>query len=1036
MFDRIIRLSVHNSVFVNLTFLLVVAAGIVSAFRLPREEFPEISLDRVLITTTYPGATAEDVEELVTKPIEDSLDDVNNVDKVTSTSQEGVSTVVVTFLEGTDLQDARSEVETAVGAIDDLPEAAELPIVRELVLELPVASVALLGDPGAIQLIDDLADALRRIDGVAAIQLTGAAERKIFVDLEEDQLRALRISSAQVANAIRSAHANVPAGTVELGGEDIFVKTEQRITSATDVARVPLSPGSSLRVGDIASVKMTPDPNDTRVWVDGRPAVKFTVTREETADPLTILDDVRTKVEELQSELPAGLVLTVSDNFTSAIDDRLDVVAINAVGGAVLVIAVLLVLSGFRQSMLAVVGMPISFLTATFLMDQTGLSINVVSTFGLLIAIGIIVDDAIVVIENVQRHLEMGKDRVQATIDGTREVLVPVIVAVLTTCLAFIPLTMVSGTMGRIMKILPLVVIFCLIGSLFEAMFLLPGHLAEFAGDSSMENSRTARLATRMKAVYRPPLRWCVRHPWITALLVTLAAVLTAFEASRMPFQLNAPAKPFSLQVHYEVMPGKDRAFTQLEGRAISEVVAEHMGRSVRSESLRVGSYIDEESGRTLVGANLGKLRWEFDLDDDAIAAYPAMVRALRLALATDPDLSSHTVQEVQAGPPAGAGVTAKLRGRDIHELNRAVVEVKNALAEVEGVSDIRDDYGSGKETFRIEVDQDRASRQGMSELEIANAVRSAIDGLVALEVSIDENPVEIVVRYAGAQQRGRSRLNDLLLLNARGEFVRLDQVASIHRLREAGFVHREDGFRTVQVLGQIDTRVTAPLTASAALDLRWTEDLAAQFPGVALSFGGEAEELVKSLEDLPALFALAILMIFFVLALQFRSYTQPVIILFAVPFGLVGAILGLALLGYDLSIFAMFGMVALAGIVVNDSLVMVDFINVRRRDGLSLHDAVIDGALSRLRPILSTTLTTCLGLLPMALGLGGRDEVLAPMAISISAGLGIATVLVLLAIPALYVLVAQVTERHPRATERVEAPTWVDGDLTEGDKP
>lgn len=1004
MFDRIIKLSIGNPVFVNLAFILVVVAGTIAAINLPREEFPEISLDRVVATVVYPGATAEDVEELITKPIEDELDDVSDVDKIESTSQEGVATVVVTFLEGTDLVTARSEVEKAVAAVDSFPDDAENPVVKEMELEIPVVSIALTGDPGATKLVDDISEAFRDVDGVAAVNLSGLAEPRIFVDLDERQLRALRLQPAQVAAAIRNAQANVPAGSVELTGQDLFVKTEKNLESAADVARIPLFPGSRLRIGDVADVKAVAEPSDTEVWVDGQPAVKLTISREKSADPISIRDDVIATVDSLQGTLPPGMQLYVSDNFTSTIDDRLDVVGVNAVGGAVLVILVLLVMSGFRQAVLAVWGMPISFLMATFLMDQTGLSVNVVSTFGLLIAIGIIVDDAIVVIENVQRHMEMGKERVRAVFDGTKEVLLPVTVAVTTTCLAFFPLTMVSGTMGRIMKILPLVVIFCLIGSLFEAIFILPGHLAEFG--KAEKKGRTARLAERMQVVYRVPLRFCVRFPWITVLLVTIGFAATLGLARTMPFQVNAPAKPFDMSVTYEVMPGRSQAETRAQGDAIDAIIREHMGDAVKSSTVRTGSYRDDASGRNFTGANLGKVRAEFALDDAALSAYPPMVRKLRLYLATNPELGTFRVTEKTAGPPAGSAVTANLRGRDLDEVNAAVAAIKGELDEMDGVFDIRDDYGSGKETLSVEVDQDRASRYGLTEREVGNAVRAAVDGLTALEVSIDEEQVDIVVRYSGGQSRGKDHLADTIIATPTGGFIRLDQVAEIRRTREVGMIRREDGQRTVAVLADIDTDVTAPLEAAGELETRWNEKLASSFPGVTLSFGGEADELLKSLEDLPGLFGLAIIMIYGVLALQFRSYLQPIIIISAVPFGLMGAILGLAAMNYDLTIFAMFGMVALAGIVVNDSLVMIDFINTRRREGLDIQAAAIDGALNRLRPIISTTLTTCLGLLPMAIGFGGRDNVLAPMAVSIAGGLFFATILVLLVVPALFVII------------------------------
>ncbi|MCX4239830.1 efflux RND transporter permease subunit [Paraliomyxa miuraensis] len=1024
MFDRIIRLSVANPVFVNLLFFLVVAAGLRAAMSLPREEFPEISLDRVMVNVPYPGATAATVEELIIRPIEDEIESVNNIKEYSAFVNEGSGTLTIIFNEGTDLQAARSEVEKAVSSVQNMPEDAETPVVRELTLELPVVSVALTGDNGATLVADRMADALRDLPGVATVNVSGVAERKIFVDLDEQKLRTLGISPAQIRQAIRSAEANLPAGTVEQQGQDIFVKTEQRLQSAADVARIPIMPGSPLRIGDVSETREVADEAETLYWVDGEPCVKLTVGREETADPLEIREHVLEVLPTLQAELPAGMEIRFAEDFTATIRDRLHTVWVNAAGGAVLVLLVLLVMSGLRQALLAIAGMPVSYLAATLLMDQTDLTINVVSTFGLLIATGIIVDDAIVVIENVQRHLEMGKSRVQATLDGAKEVILPVTVAVLTTILAFVPLTMVGGTMGRVMKILPLVVIFCLIGSMFEAIFILPGHIADYATEDA-KDGYTARLARRMQAVYRPLLRACIRHRFLTVVLVIAAFVGVGRLASTMPLQIGAPGKPFQLGVHYEVSPGLARELTQAEGEAIDRLVRRELGEEhIRLTSLRVGSILDDETGVLSVGANMGQLRWQFEMSDELVARYPAMVRALRKSLLTNPELSRSAVKEVQAGPPAGAAVTANVRGRDIDRINAAIEDLKVFLYEQPGARDIRDNYGSGKETFQVKVDQDRAALYGLTELDVAQAVRTAVDGLVAAEVSIDEEPVEIVVRYAEGRSRDRSGLKNLVVTGASGRAVRLDQVAEVVRTREVGYIRREEGLRQVSVLADTDQDVLPPFEAAQRIAAHWDAELASRYPGLQLTFGGQADELTESLRDLPGAFGLAVLMIYLVLALQFRSYLQPFIILSAVPFGLMGAVLGLYVMSFDLSLMALFGIVALVGIVVNDSLVMVDFINKKRQDeGLPLWTAVEVGAIERLRPILSTTLTTCLGLLPLAIGLGGRDDVLAPMAVSISAGLGFATGLVLLVVPAAYLVFEDVRGLGQRLMGRKGKP-------------
>lgn len=1027
MFDRFIRLSIGNPVFVHLLFVLVVAAGLMSATKLPREEFPEISLDRVAITVVFPGATAADVEELVIRPIEDSLSDVSDIDEYKSTAQEAAGSIVITFVEGTDLMSARSEVEKAVSSVDTLPEDVETPVVKELKLELPVVSLALIGDPGATLVVDRVSDELRDIDGVSSVNISGGSTRKIVVDVDEQQLRVLGLSPGQIAQAIRSASANLPAGNVTTSGQDIFVKTEQRVQSSRDVAAIPVRPGSALRIGDVADVREITEDDDTRFWVDGQRAVKLTLGREKTADPLDIQDAVGEALPRIREFVPAGLELRTAEDFTSAIRDRLDTVLINAVSGAVLVILVLLVMSGFRQAMLALVGMPVSYLFAIFLMDQTDLTINVVSTFGLLIATGIIVDDAIVVIENVQRHLEMGKSRRRATFEGTREVLLPVTVAVFTTILAFVPLTMVGGTMGRVMKILPLAVIFCLAGSMFEAIFILPGHLNDFASQDAAE-SRTARLVRSMQAVYRPALNLCIRFPKITILIASLSVAATMGRAAQMPKQIGAPGKPHQLDVLYEVAPGLTRDMTRAQGEEIDAIIGEHVAEAkIKVTTLRVGSTRDPETDIVRQGANIGQLRWQFDVDEAFIDDYPSIVRDLRYRLSVDPDVARFSVKEVQAGPPTGAAVTARIRGRDITQLDRAMADVKEALYAMDGITDVRDNYGAGKETFRVDIDRDRASLYGLTELEVAQAIRTAVDGLLADEVSIDEEQVEILVRYAGARQTGRRQLGDLLISTQTGGVVRLDQVAELQRVREVDQIIREDGLRTVVVYADADQKVLPASVAAEKLEAAWTEDIAGKYPELRLSFGGEADELNKSLEDLPYAFVLAAAGIYIVLALQFGSYVQPIIIMAAVPFGLMGAVWGLTTAGYPLSLMAMFGMVALTGIVVNDSLVMVDFINKRYAESGQLLESVRTGSMQRLRPIVSTTLTTCLGLLPLAIGLGGQDLVLAPMSLSITAGLGFATLLVLLVVPALYLVVEGIRLRlggKPRGSDPGESLT------------
>ncbi len=1010
MLDKIIRLSVNNPVFVNLTFILVVAAGLLGLSKLPREQFPEVSLESIAIEVLYVGATAQDVEELILRPIEEKLEGVSDVKRVESLATEGAASIVITFNDGTDIQDARAEVEKAVASASDLPEDAETPLVRELQIDLPVMTLALLGDRTIHEPTDRVQEYLANLPGVSGVDVIGLTEPRIIVALDQAKLRSLQIRPALVAQTIRSAKASVPAGTLEGGTGEIFVKTDERLQSALDVAAIPLGPGSPLRLGDVATIRQLDEQPDTRFWVDGEPAIQLVIKREESADPLEIYDEVLAALPAITELVPPNVRPVVAEDYTVIIRDRLDTVVSNGISGAVLVIVMLWWVAGLRQALLAVWGMPFAYLFAILMMDQVDMTLNVISTFGLLIATGIIVDDAIVVIENAQRHMEMGKSRVRAAIDGSNEVMIPVIAAVATTVFAFLPLTMVGGTTGRVMQILPLAVIFCLLGSLLETIILLPGHLAHYASQDSA-GGRTAKLSARMKGMYRPIVVACVERRWLVGVATFVAFLATLVLATKMPFQFTAPGKPTELQVSFKLPAGVDREATQAQGNAIREFVLRELGEDsegglVRTSKLRVGSVRDPRTQVLETGANTGLIRFEFELEDELIERFPAMVAALETSLATNPDLAAYKVILPQAGPPSGAAISARLRGRDPSQIDLAVAELQMFTRTIEGIRDVDDDRGIGKETFRVRVDPDLAALYGLAEIDVANAVRAAIDGLVATEVSINEQRVEIVVRTGGADTLDRQGLAGLSVTTPDGRVVRLDQVAELERTRELGTVRRRDAQRTVSVTADVEPSLITALAATAQMQAFWDETMAIRYPDLSIQFGGDTEEIRESFADLPGAFMLALGLVYVALALQFRSYVQPLIIMVAVPFGIMGAVLGLFGMGYDLSLFALFGVVALSGIVVNDSLVMVDFINVRRREGADLYQAAVEGALERLRPILSTTLTTVAGLAPLGLGLGGTDEILAPMAISISAGLGISTALVLVVVPGTYVII------------------------------
>ncbi|MCB1956963.1 MAG: efflux RND transporter permease subunit [Rhodocyclaceae bacterium] len=1011
-------LFVRRPVMAFVMNLLIIIAGLAALRAVEVRELPDVDRPVVTIRTTYEGATPETIDAKVTSVIEAAIARVQGVASISSQSKYGSSRVTVEFAASTNLEVAVGDVRDAVAGVSrQLPEGIEAPTVVKAdadaspIIRLSVSSATLTIDELTRIVEDRIVDRLAAVDGVADASTYGLRAPVIRVSVNQVALASRGLTMQDVVTTLSKASLDIPAGSLENATQSLLVRTEAPITKASEIAALYIN--EVTQISDVARVQAAAETPTSETRLNGQAAIGIGIIRQAQSNTLDISTGLRLAIAELRRTLPKDVVISITSDDAVFIQGAIDeVVSTLFMATAIVILIIFMFLRSVRATLIPTITIPVSILGTIAGIWLAGFSINVISTFGLLIATGIVVDDAIVVIENTQRHLEMGKSRIQSAIDGAKEVLLPVTVAVGTTCFAFLPLTMVGGTMGRIMKILPLTVMFCLLGSLLEAIFILPGHLAHFASRDAV-GGRTARLVERMKAVYRPVLNLCLRRRGLVSLLVLLGFVGTIGLATRMPFQFGAPGKPSELQISYKLPAGVGREATLEQGQKIRALVldgfgveAEAEGGLVRTSKLRVGSVRDPRTQLLETGANVGIIRFEFELGDEVIERYPKVVAALEQMLATNPDLAAYNVIEPQAGPPAGAAVTARVRGRVPEQIDVAVTEIKAHLRTIDGVINVDDDSGIGKETFSVQVDEDLAALYGLSELEIANAVRSAIDGLVATEVSIDEQRVEIVVRTAGAQALDRSGIGSLTVTTMDGRVVRLDQVAKLVRLREPGSIRRRDGQRAVAVTADVEQEVITALDTSAKIQEYFDASIAPRFPELEIQFGGDTEEINESLSTLPGAFMLAIGLIYIALALQFRSYVQPLIILCAVPFGIMGAVLGLFGMGYDLSLFALFGVVSLAGIVVNDSLVMVDFINSRRREGVKIYQAALDGALERLRPILSTTLTTCFGLGPLAVGLGGRDEILAPMAIAIAAGLGISTALVLMVVPPIYVII------------------------------
>ncbi|MFT7521146.1 MAG: multidrug efflux pump subunit AcrB, partial [Kiritimatiellia bacterium] len=616
---------------------------------------------------------------------------------------------------------------------------------------------------------------------------------------------------------------------------------------------------------------------------------------------------------------------------------------------------------------------------------------------------GIIVDDAIIITENVQRHLESGKSRAQAALDGTVEVFGSVFSATLTTAAAFAPLLMLTGTVGQVMAIVPTVVIFSLAASLLEAFFILPGHLAHYASQGSKAREN---VATRwLKVIYRPVLHAITNKygRYITAVGVVAIMVGVGALATTMRQTLQIDGNPYFVMVNIDLPPSVDAQQTRLALARVERLVHDEASDLVVWHYATTGRQRSPDSF-PVVGQQYGQLKIGFHNRSDVFDRVPGFLDSLRQHLNDDPSVVDFSLQMLRGGPPSGRDIDVWVRSRDLEELDPFVDVLAAHLRQRPGVLDVRVSAGRGADAVKIDVDPEVARRYGLTEGDIAVAARASIAGLPSIEISDRERNTPVRVRWAGSTALGLDQVGDLPVVTSQFT-MRLRDVASIHRVREPQRIDRVDRQRAVRISATVDPDVSTPEREQAAFDIVYADEKA-HYPSVDIFVGGALADSQESFSQLPGAALVAGLLIFVVLAIQFRSYVQPLIILSAVPLGMAGVVLGLFSVGMDLSFIALIGAVGLIGIVVNDSLVLVDFINRARRDGMSARDAAIQGGLLRLRPILVTTVTTVGGLAPLGLGIMGREPLLAPMAASIGFGLAFATALTLIAIPVIYLII------------------------------
>ena len=1013
MIQRLVQLSADNSVLVNILFWVICIAGLFAWNLLPKEQFPKVQVDRVAAVIIYPGASAEDVENAVIRPIEKAISTIDGVKHYYSDATEGRALLNVELTRGTDAVSARGDIERAINEVSSLPETVLPPRVLVINVTVPIIRIAVMGDLQSVDYTEALALELKDFPGVSEVQTRGMSKRVIRVDTDSEKLASLGLSHQHIQTQLLLANGSAPAGNIHIGQQTALIRTPKNLTSLSDIQNIHIptrATGPPLFLKDIARVYEDWEAPQYRYRLNGQPAVILTLIRTDDADAFKTVSAVHEWEKTLVA--PKGVVVKSFDNSAIIVQDRLRILAANAAIGIVLVGICLIVFIGLRSTLLVIWGMPVAYLGAILMMYITGNSVNVVSTFALLLVTGIIVDDAVIIVENVQRHIELGKTKVQAAIDGTKQVFGAVFASTLTTCLAFAPLLLLEGTVGRVMSIVPTVVIFSLLMSLVEAFFILPGHLSHFAKERSPETdeaqTKEAYLTLLLKRTFKPILLKIIgpRARYTTALIVAVIILASLSLTKVMKTTLTTEGHPYFVLVNIDLPEGSDATQT--------DAVLQEIETRISSDCEQLCSWIYSTVGRqidpsdfTTEGPRYGQFKIGFHNTQPTFDAVPEFLDSLRVQLAQHPEVKSFGIETLKGGPPAGRDLDVKVRSRHTEQLLPASEQLKSHLESRPAISDVRIEDGIGGWEYTIEIDPQRATTLGVTNGQIAQLSRRAIEGESAIELTLNERNTKVIVReanlteYASAAELGNLSLG----FTPQGVPIQLRDVANIERHLSTERIQRVDGQRAIRLSALVDSKLSSSENEQILINEAF-ETIKKTTPNVDLFYGGQLADSKESFAALPAIFSMAILMIFGVLAIQFKSYLQPIIILSAIPLGAAGVVLGLFSVGMDLSLIAMIGAIGLIGIVVNDSLVLIDFINQLRLKGEGLQEAVVNGTLLRLRPIFITSITTVLGLAPLGLGIAGEEPLLAPMAISISFGLAFATILALFIVPTSYLII------------------------------
>lgn len=1029
---KILAAFAANTVFANIVIVMILLAGGLAGMNMLKESFPQFSADMISIQVVYPGADPEEVEEGISLKIEDVLETIEGIKQYTSYSSETVATVTVEILAGHEVSDVLEQVKTRIDAISTFPEDAERPVVTEIVLRNSVMMLSLSGNLSEKQLktqANKIKDEIKQMDGISQVEVFGSREYEISIEISEEKLHKFNLTLEQVAREIRKSILNLHGGTIRTDAEEIRIRTVGRKYSGKELAEIIVlatPDGGQVPLGRIADIQDGFEEDQILALIDGVPAVFVMVFKTDSEDALDIAGQVSSFISEKQQQLPPGVFLSDFYDHTKSLEARIDLLTRNGMIGLGLVFFLLWLFLDLRLAIWAGLGIPISLAGGLVILWGMGETINMISLFGFIMVLGIVVDDAIVVGESIYFHRKQGKPPLQAAVDGVSEIGMPVTAAVITSIVAFIPLAFVGGIMGKFIAILPVVVIACLIISLVECLFLLPAHLSHLPdlNRSKSPSFLISRWLHKFQQFMQQGLERFVENRYSRFLDVALEYRFISLSITIALLILTMGVINSGLI--------KVQVFPKIDGFVVTSTVEFPEGtpvyvtrdalEQIESSFVRVAERMETSSGEPMIKKRLSLLGQT--LGDGMGRSGPHLgsvqiillesekrgVHSKRLMVEWEKEIGAiagvkSLTFEGLSGGPGGAEIEIWLQGNNIVNLVGASENLKEKLATYDGVLQISSDYSQGKNEFKLSL-KPEARSLGLTVDDLARQVNAVFFGKEAYRFQRGEDDIRVKVRYTDRERSSLNAFHKMKIRTPDGRKILLSSVADIDFSPGYATITRTDGMRRIAVTAEVDSAIANSQEIFADLGKNYFPGLRTMFPEVSLSMEGEEKNMRESFTPLMIFFPMAMLGIYVIIATVFRSYIQPLIILFTIPFGIIGAVFGHILLGYNLSMMSMFGMVALTGVVVNGAIVLIERINKNLSGGMDFLSAVKEGSKRRFRAIILTSLSTVGGLAPLIMETDLQARFVIPMALSLAAGVVFATVLTLVLIPSLFTIV------------------------------